>query len=135
MPPRSVLYFAHPVNVYDTHLERRLLAHIAARFPDSRILNPNAPEHDAGYKTKGMAYFLEDILPGCGECVVLAFLDGKIGKGVYAEAEQLHKAGCPVWEITILGGFIAWAPDPSRCLTLEETRERIRDEAGNTRPY
>jgi hypothetical protein len=133
---QPVLYFAHPVNVYDTELERALLACIAERFPEYRILNPNAPEHAAGYKAKGMQYFLEGILPQCDLCVLLAFPDRYIGKGVYAEAEQLH-AGCnPVWEILPDGTFLTWAPNPARMLTVEATRARIRMPDGKTpRPY
>lgn len=129
------LYFAHPINVYGTDLEAALLERIAERYPDHEIVNPNAPEHDAGYKAKGMAYFLEDILPKCDECVLLAFRDGKIGKGVYAEAEALHAIGNPVWEILSSGDFFTWAPNPSRCLTVDDTRARIRHLDRTTKPY
>ena len=133
---KPVLYFAHPVNVYDTDLERALLACIAERFPAYRILNPNAPEHAAGYAAKGMRHFFEDILPQCDLCVLLAFPDRQIGKGVYAEAEQLHDGCNPVWEILPSGEFLTWAPNPARMLTVEETRARIRMPDGKTmRPY
>lgn len=131
-----VLYFAHPVNVYDTDLERFLLARIAERFPDYRILNPNAPEHAAGYAAKGMAYFLDDVLPTCQACVLLAFRDGLIGKGVYDEACLIHGKGGPVSEILPGGALLSWSPDPSRRLTVDETRARIRLPDGKTpRPY
>jgi hypothetical protein len=130
------LYFAHPINVYDTELERALLECLAQRFPGYEIINPNAPEHAAGYQAKGMAYFLEDILPKCDECVLLAFRDGMIGKGVYAEAEQLHAICCPVWEILPDGlTFKTWAPNPARRLSVEDTRERIRNPDRTPKPY
>lgn len=136
MKSEPVLYFAHPVNVYDTDLERTLLGRIAERFPDCRLLNPNAPEHAAGYKAMGMAYFLEEILPQCDICVLLAFPDRKIGKGVYSEASQLHDGCCQVWEILPDGSFLAWTPDPTRQLSVEETRARIRLPDGKTlRPF
>lgn len=135
-PQHPILYFAHPVNTYDTELERVLLARIHERFPGCHILNPNGPEHAAGYEAKKMRYFFEDILPRCGLCVLLAFSDGKIGKGVYGEAEQMHAAACPTWEILPDGAFLAWSPDPARMLTVEETRARIRLPDGKTiRPY
>lgn len=133
--PEPVLYFAHPINVYDTELEAGLLVRIAERFHGRRILNPNAPEHDAGYKRKGMAYFIDDILPGCDEGVLLAFRDGMIPAGVYKEAEKLHDACCPVWEVLPDGTFKTWAPNPARCLTVEETRARIRMPDGSRRAY
>ena len=47
---RPTLYFAHPVNVYGTELESNLLARIVGEFPGYDIVNPNAPQHLAGYK-------------------------------------------------------------------------------------
>lgn len=135
-PLKPALYFAHPVNVYDTELERFLLARLTERFPQHRLLNPNMPMHAAGYQAKGMRYFLEDILPECEACALLAFPDGKIGKGVYTEAAQLHDEGRPVWEILPDGAVAPWTPDPTRQLTVEETRARVRLPDGKTlRPY
>jgi len=130
------LYFAHPINVYNTELEAELLAVITDMFGETyAILNPNGPEHDAGYKAKGMKYFLEDVVPECEACVLLAFRDGKIGKGVYAEAETLYNAGCEVWEILPESLFNLWSPNPDRCLSVEQTRERIRNPDRSPKPY
>lgn len=130
-----VLYFAHPINVYDTDLERALLARIAERFPGRSIRNPNTPEDDAAYKAKGMRHFIDDVLPSCDEGVLLAFRDGMIPAGVYAEAERLHDACCPVWEVLVDGTFKTWAPNPARRLTVDQTRARIRDADRKLLPY
>ena len=44
------LYFGHPVNVYGTDLEKKLLEKIAADFPDWNIENPNQKNHQEGYE-------------------------------------------------------------------------------------
>jgi hypothetical protein len=129
----KTLYFGHPINVYDTPLERSLLAMIAAVLPEWEVLNPNAPEHNAGYATaaasgNGMRYFLDEVLPGCDGGIFLPFRDGKWGKGVFTEAEALFGRRCPIWMIDHRG--LVWSldglPDLSQVLTIEETRSRIR---------
>jgi hypothetical protein len=129
------LYFAHPINVYDTTLEQTLLMLIEERFPGYEIVNPNAPEHTEGYRAQGMSYFFQEVLPGCDACVLLAFPDGKIGKGVYNEAEKLHEICGVVWEILPSGEFKTWAPNLLRCLMVSETRARIRYPDGTIKPY
>jgi hypothetical protein len=127
----SVLYFAHPINTYGTDLEEALLQRIAQKFNGCRIVNPSAPEHQAkylAYMAKGakeMDYFIE-LAMGCDECVLLAFRDRMIGAGVYKEAAEMHRHGCPVWEILPSGEFFTWAPDPARRLSVEATIARIR---------
>ena len=82
-----------------------------------------------------MKYFIDQVLPDCWMGVIMAFRDGKIGKGVYTEALSLHDACCAVWEVDAAGSFNAWAPDQSRCLSVEETRNRVRDADGLPLPY
>jgi hypothetical protein len=129
------LYFAHPINAYDTELEQALLQRIAERFPDYEIINPNSPEHAAGYRAQGMTYFLNDILPKCDACVLLAFRDGMIGKGVYAEAATSYLCGHQVWEIFPDGTVHYWRLWSSRCLSVEDTRAHIHHPDGTIKPY
>ena len=131
------LYFAHPINSYDTELERILLAQIRERFTGYEILNPNAPEHFAGYRAEGMAYFLRRVLPSCEAGALLAFRDRMIGTGVFAEALKLFVSWPrrPVWEINLEIPWTFWIPDSIRCLTVEETRKRIRNPDGSPKPY
>lgn len=91
------IYFAHPVNVYDTELEWQMLKVIQEAFPDVAIENPNQSHHQIGYaewkkrlegdKTKqgGMSYYYDVVLPECDSCVGMPFLDGKFGAGVAGE--------------------------------------------------
>lgn len=139
---RPKVYFAHPVNVYDTELERGLLQEIAAAFPQYEILNPNAPEHRDGYQTykeatgRGMDYFFQNVLPRAQACVVLAFRDCMFGTGTAAEALWFLRQGFPVWEIGPMGSIVERENIPDdQILSVEETRARIRDADGNTIPY
>lgn len=136
------LYFGHPLNVYGTPLEAKLLAEIESRFPDWAIVNPNRPEHQAGYaeyekthvdkdgKPTGMGYFFEVVLPTCDGGAYLAFRDGMFGRGVFGEAEWQQLRGLPTWEIAPDGTITALgAPiDPARGLTREQTWARLTDQ-------
>lgn len=139
------LYFAHPINVYRTELEQRLLSALASRFPEWTIVNPADPEHGAGYERwkretgKGMGYFLEEILPKCHGGAIMPFRDGKWGAGVFMEAEFLENRGFPLWLIThrcsIARTSVAEARSGNRILTVDETRSRIRYSCGEKMSY
>jgi len=148
MSGRERIYFGHPVNVYGTPLQADLLARIAGRFPEYEILNPDAPEHEAAYKEyaktrvdadgkpTGMGYFFEEVLPTCRAGVFLPFRDGLFGKGVFGEAAWLMVRGFPVWEISPHGVIVPIRDfSPSRCLSRDQTRERIRLPDGSSKPY
>jgi hypothetical protein len=95
------IYFAHPVNSYDTSLEdsvMQLIAHCLTGGDLAGIENPNQPCHQEGYKDRGMNYFFDEVLPNCrGGCVALPFLDGRMGLGVAGEAKWFVERGMPVW--------------------------------------
>ena len=128
------LYFGHPINAYDTELEKFLLIRVAATFPDWEIVNPNSPVHSAGYKAEkqlsgnGMHYFLERVVPTCQTGVFLPFREGRFGMGVWSEASVLHQLNRPVWKISaqgILAPILNLRNEPPP-LSVEETRERIK---------
>jgi hypothetical protein len=130
----AVLYFAHPINIYDTEKESELIAAIEAHFGERWVVeNPNQPHHSEAYKEwrgrlgsgGGMRYFFEEVLPGCDACIFLAFEDGMIGKGVYGEAKQIHEQGGPIFEIDWDGNIWGAELDERRCLSVEETRKRV----------
>lgn len=155
------IYFAHPINTYGTDLEEALIQMIARRFHGRHIVNPGSPEHQAKFEAymaagaKEMDYFIDLIERECDELILLAFPptaevrppgpspNGGIGAGVYLEAAKAHGWAHPVWEIIPSGEIYTWAPNPSRMLTIDETRARIRmpdpsDPEGKrmiTRPY
>jgi len=158
----ETLYFGHPVNIYGTGAEDRLMVAIANAFPGDFIENPNQPQHDEGYKVygdvsidpvmqermsledkRGMNYYFLEVLPFVDGGVFLAFEDGMIGKGVYGEAEFLQNHGKPIYELGFTKGGLLFVAryngcsdgsddhayalfDESRCLSILETRERVR---------
>ncbi|MBI4114711.1 MAG: hypothetical protein HY445_02615 [Candidatus Niyogibacteria bacterium] len=94
------MYFAHPVNIYGEPIERAFEILIANTLSDgdmSVIENPNQPHHQEAYMKYavrkqesdkshgGMNYFFAEVLPKCGRCVALPFLDGRMGLGVANE--------------------------------------------------
>lgn len=126
------LYFAHPVNVYNTPLEQRLLRELSIIFPAWEVENPNQPHHQEGYKKwkkdkgNGMLYYFEDVLPKMDGGIGLVFPDEKFGKGVAGELEFLIKAGKLCWEMNQYGAFLSILSIPQeRILSVEETKQRI----------
>lgn len=117
------VYYAHPVSAYDTAQEASDVAVIESTI--GTVVNPNSTHHNERYQQAGMPYFFDEVLPACQSCVVRAFDDGKIGAGVYAEAEWFIARGLPVREITDHGiGFFCL--EDSRRLTVDETKTRVR---------
>jgi hypothetical protein len=103
------LYFAHPVNVYDTPLESAVETLIHEVFPGYEVESPNKPHHQKGYtewkantalnrdKHNAMAYFYEVVMPQCVGCVSLPFLDRRMGLGVNGETRKTIERGNPAW--------------------------------------
>lgn len=125
------IYFGHPVASFNTKEERQLIRHIKEAFPDYKIENPNQPCHDEGYQRyeaktgNGMDYFLAEVLPYMDAGVFLPFSDGKLGAGVFWEAEFIANAGKPIYEISLERIIIFMAIDVSRRLSAEETNARF----------
>ncbi len=106
-------YFPHPINLYNTPLERSLVLLIAHYFniPERAVENPNQPHHEEGYQQyakrartadknhKGMNYFYDEVLPYCDGSVVMPFLDGRMAIGTAGETSWYIKAGLPVFTI------------------------------------
>jgi hypothetical protein len=128
--PRSI-YFAHPVNTYGTDLEGMLLEKMGAGIMDA-VENPNQEHHQENYQIwkaetgRGMDYF-ERLLnsPKIGGAIILPFEDGKIGAGVYREAEVAGSNHKTVFEINHDGLVNHFKFDDARKLSIEETRERV----------
>ncbi|MDP1689654.1 MAG: hypothetical protein Q8L52_00375 [bacterium] len=106
-------YFAHPINLYNTQLERSLHLLIAHHFnlPERAVENPNQPHHQEGYvqyarraslvimNHEGMGYFFDEVLPDCDGSVAIPFFDGCMGFGVAGEMNWFIKEGLPVFVI------------------------------------
>jgi len=138
---RGLLYFGHPVNTYGTRLEEILLKKISKSFPNYEIENSNQKCHQDGYQQRkeqtgnGMDYYTEEVLPRCDGGIFLPFRDGLWGAGVFAEARFFTERGLSIWEI-FPNGIIA-SPDLNLVwsLTINETRQRIRNDEGTIIPY
>ncbi len=140
MAPRR-LYFGHPINMYDTPLEKKLLRSIARQFYDWEIENPNQSKHDRGYALEkeksgsGMAYFFKKVLPRCQGGIFLPFRDGKYGMGVFGEAVFINDRGYPIWQIDCRGRITMLRLDSIKPLSVKATTKRIRTPDGNRVPY
>lgn len=138
---KKKIYFGHPINTYDTELERQLLRIISLHFPDFSIENPNQKHHQEGYRHyketmgSGMRYFYELILPSCSAGIFLPFRDGKWGAGVFGEARALETEKCRVYEINFLGNIKSPDLKTVIALNIPETQKRIRNEKGEIIPY
>ncbi len=118
------IYFAHPINTYDTYYEKAALLCLGKFFERLIIENPNQPCHQKGYKAwkkkrgNGMRYFYEEVLPPCrGGAVALPFFDGKLGAGVAGEIVWMMKKSRSVYVIRIVNRLFF---DRVRVFTSEE---------------
>lgn len=126
------LYFAYPINVFNTPLEQRLLSEISNSFPDWKIENPNQSHHQKNYqiwrkeKGNGILYFLEEVLPKLDTGIALPFSDGMFGAGIVGEINFFLERDKLAWEINHKG-IITLLPliPESKILTIEQTRQRI----------
>ena len=119
------VYYAHPVSLYDTKVEKRdieLLQKLGFE-----VVNPNAPEHTAAYgqrkrdgitKDNGFEYFVE-LAATCDLCAFRAFPSGDIGSGVGKEVASFIFADKPVIELPT--GVMR------RTMPIELTKEVLRD--------
>ena len=139
---RQKLYFAHPLNTYNTALEAKLLLDIKKAFPDWEIENPNQKSTDEGVKRwiaksgNAMDYFTKELLPVCcNGGVFLPLRSGEWSSGVWLEAQFLGSLGYPLWKIDAEGKVTPIRAEEMKSLSLEETRRRLRDSEGRYRPY
>lgn len=134
------LYFAHPINTYNTEDEEKILHLLESNriFSKYQIENPNQPCHQEGYKQltlagqNGMQYFF-NLVSKCDGVVMLPFANGSIGAGIAGEAEQAFKEGKPVFIIDLQTLMVEQVSnlDNLKVLSIEETRARLRDTEGN----
>ena len=109
-------YYARPINLYGTDTDRRALALIASL--GWSVSDPNMPETQQEYETRGMEVFKE-LIEGADILVFRSAVDFKIPAGVAKEIMWAKGFNLPVIEI------------PSRVLSrrmsIEETREYLSE--------
>ncbi len=112
------IYYAHPVNLYDTPQEESDLAFLKFLWPDAEVYNPNSEFNCEKYKEYGMEWFFDKI----GDCDLVVFRsspDGKIGAGVWGEISFADiNCSIPIMEIPMLM--------ESRSLSVDDTREYLK---------
>jgi len=112
------IYYAHPVDLYNTPQEIRDLDLIDNLFGDNyKVINPNSPKDEDAYKAQGMEYFL-NIVSGTNLLIFRGYPTGKIPAGVYKEIVRAIECGIPVLE---LPGLV------DRVLSVEDTRQFMRE--------
>jgi hypothetical protein len=127
----KVMYFGHPMNVYNTDFEMKLISIIMKYFPDYTIENPNQPKHQNGCReyeksfNNPMLYFYSQVLPKTDAGIFLPFPDGKLGAGVFGEASFMESERKPIYEITFDGKISRLKMDKSRALSIDDTIKRI----------
>ncbi|MDB5036532.1 MAG: hypothetical protein JWQ35_60 [Bacteriovoracaceae bacterium] len=113
---KKVAYYAHPISIYGSAQEKRDVALIESL--GFEVLNPNAQEHDRGYKEQGgMAYFEKLIRDKTHLLFFRAFADGTIPAGVAKEIEVMNFG--PVIELPT--GI------KRRTLSVDVTREVLKE--------
>ncbi len=109
------IYYAHPLSLFNTPTEKRDVKTLESLGLE--VVNPNHPDHQAGYEQHGMEYF-RAIVAGCDAVAFRAFPEGSIGAGVHKEITEFAETK-PVIELP--------CGVARRGLTVEETREHLGD--------
>ena len=122
------VYYAHPITEYGTEQESRDLVTLAKL--GFEVLNPNQASTASAYKaarekanaeaplSDPFAEVFKPLVLSCDAVFFRSFADGRIGSGVLQECEWAHQAKKPVLEFPTFNRV--------RCMTISETRERIR---------
>lgn len=110
------IYYAHSVSLYGKPQEERDVAMLQAM--GFEVVNPNSPEHAAGYKQSGMDYFT-GVLEQCDAIAFRAHADGSIPAGVIFEISVMRHQLRPVIELPSAIG--------RRALTVDQTRDYLRE--------
>lgn len=109
------IYYARPINLYNSELERRDMVHLFRL--GFEVINPNKEELQKRYKKEGMDVFLEAVK----ECDALAFRsfpDLSIGAGVQKEIDKAIELNIPVIELPTFTS--------KRMLSVEDTRAYLQ---------
>jgi len=120
-------YFAHPISIYNTRKEGALIDLINKTnfLGNPWVLNPNSEYHEHQYKLKGMEYFLW-LVDECDALIIYPFEDGAIGAGIVKEALRAIDKGKRIYYIDPKTFELEEIFKLNNCLTVEETRERLK---------
>ena len=112
------LYYAHPIDIYNTPQELRDIIIIEKLFgKDYEINNPNSEHNEKEYKIYGMEYFTNQV-KNCDLVVFRGYPTGMIPAGVFKEINVAIENGIPVIELpSLVGGR----------MSVEDTRQFIKE--------
>lgn len=127
------IYYGRPVTHYKSNRDRnKVIRAIYGWFYgdvnvlDSaiQIIDPDHPDHQEGYKQRGMDYFRE-LVATCNVGVFQPMYDGAWTPGVIAEAKVLRDLGRSIF--TVVDGQLQPLDldELDYILTVEQTRGRI----------
>jgi hypothetical protein len=128
------IYFAHPINTYNTDIEKQCLDLIKNNLGD-KILNPSVEfiqRQLEDYKKNNpdnYMIFFDDLLSECDAIAYLPFEDGLIGAGVWHECKTINNYGGKTYEIDLENetlNEVDFGYIDSKKLSIEETRVRIK---------
>ena len=123
-----MIYFAHPVNTYNTFIEAKVIEKLQEQFPDQVILNPNHPYIACLYKKQGMKIF-KKLVKMCDTLICLPFEEGEIGAGKAKEISWGLKKGIPCYYINNIHPFKCervYTLNGYNVLTVKETRKKLK---------
>lgn len=125
---KQIIYFAHPMNTYNSAIEIRIEKLILKNFPNSVIENPNQPHHQLNCKKTGMGYFCDIVKNIIDITVILPFSDGSIGAGIYKEGIESFNKEIPVYIVDLNSFTLKKINDFNnyKILSIEKTRERLK---------
>ena len=109
------IYYARPINIYNTKQEERDLLILVQLGLD--IINPNKEQLQKRYREEGMDVFTAAV-KDCDALAFRAFQDGKISAGVKKEIDAALELNKPVIELPTITS--------NRVLSIEDTREYLR---------
>ena len=126
------IYFAHPINMFDTELEKDLERMIRINF-FQQVENPNKKHHQEGYhkykleQGNGMLYYTTEVLPKMVGVVSVPFPEGTYGAGVAMEHNFITANGGRGYIYNPnYGKIIPLARVPEiQTLSVEATRDRV----------
>jgi len=125
----GMVYYAHPICTYGTILEKYFIEFIKINEPDVILVNPNAPEHQEGYKKEGMDYF-KRMVQSCDAVYAHGFGDNTIGAGVAQEMDWMKEKGgivefFPLFEHSTHQKS-SKAGNEFKVLSVDETRAKLK---------
>lgn len=126
----NLTYFAHPISMYKTDIEKECMQILKEYNFDS--LNPSDYQEDfnkyrENHPTGYMAYF-KGLVDKCSSVSYLPFSDGSIGAGIVYEAEYGHSKGYNIYEIDYINKSIKKVDINhviDNQLSIDDTRKKL----------